>query len=145
MPIRNIEIRKEYQQKYQQKYYITHKAEIAEFQRKYRANHKARYKELKIEYRQILKAEVLIHYGLGQLRCMHCGEKRAACLSIDHINGGGAKHRRKIGVKTSRRFYQWLRTNRYPGGYQTLCMNCQFVKRVENKEWTAPQSTNPWP
>jgi len=51
-----------------------------------------------------IKTEVLTHYGKGYLACVICGESRLACLSIDHINGGGR--------------------------YQTLCMNCQFLKSV---------------
>jgi hypothetical protein len=31
-------------------------------------------------------------------------------------------------------FYRWLIKNNYPEGYQTLCMNDQFIKKAENKE-----------
>ncbi len=137
MPIQNIERRKEYLHEYR----IAHRVEIAKFQKQYRATHKAKYIGLKVGYHQRLKTDVLTHYGLGQLKCVRCGEERIVCLSIDHINGSGAEHRREIGVKTSRRFYQWLRSNNYPEGYQTLCMNCQFVKRAENKECHGKQNS----
>lgn len=84
------------------------------------------------ERRNKLKVEVLTHYSGGMLRCVSCGESRPVCLSIDHINGGGTKHIAKIGGGSA--FYAWLRHNGYPNGYQTLCMNCQYVKRELNHE-----------
>ena len=76
--------------------------------------------------------EILTHYGGGKLACVVCGEGRLACLSIDHINGGGTKHRKQMGGGSA--FYCWLKKQNYPKGYQTLCMNCQFVKRFERRE-----------
>ena len=78
-----------------------------------------------------LKQRVLTHYGNGEIACVKCRESRMACLSIDHIDGGGLKHRIGLGVKGGVSFYHWLEKNSYPIGYQTLCMNCQFVKREE--------------
>ena len=80
----------------------------------------------------VLKREVLTHYGGGKCACVRCGEARLACLSIDHINGGGTQHIKEIGIGSY--FYKWLKNNDYPKGYQTLCMNDQWVKRVENNE-----------
>ena len=87
--------------------------------------HRAKHREL--------KQEVLSYYGGGQCACVHCGEKRIACLSIDHIDGGGSKHRKKV-LRSTSSFYTWLKRENYPEGYQTLCMNCQFVKRFTNEE-----------
>lgn len=42
-------------------------------------------------------------------------------LSIDHINGGGNRHREKVG---SAKVYAWLKKRGYPKGYQVLCHNC---------------------
>lgn len=82
----------------------------------------------KRKWREI-KTEVLTYYGKGTLACVICGESRLPCLSIDHIHGGGRAHRRELGCESGIWFYQWLRRNDFPEGYQTLCMNCQFVKR----------------
>ena len=79
------------------------------------------------------KREVIIYYGGGKLMCVTCGEGRLACLSIDHIEGGGTNHRRQLRAWGDL-FYRWLKAQNYPKGYQTLCMNCQFVKRSENGE-----------
>ena len=78
-----------------------------------------------------IKQEVLTHYGNNKCCCVQCDENRLACLSIDHINGGGNKERNKLRKRSSYLYYTWLKKNNYPEGYQTLCMNCQFVKRFQ--------------
>ena len=87
-----------------------------------------------------VKTEILTHYGNGRLACVTCGESRLACLSIDHIDGGGVGHRKGLDKygRYGYKFYIWLKRQGLPKGYQTLCMNCQFVKaaldRVKSKE-----------
>jgi hypothetical protein len=44
-------------------------------------------------------------------------------MSLDHIGGGGGKHRAAIG-RSGLTYLQWLRTNHYPEGYRVLCFNC---------------------
>jgi len=79
------------------------------------------------------KVEVLTHYGGGKLACIKCGYTNVSALSIDHIEGGGNKQRKST-LRASSSFYRWLKSEGYPSGYQTLCMNCQFVKRFEREE-----------
>ena len=84
---------------------------------------------------QARKIAVLTHYGNGNLACVKCGEDRIACLSIDHINGRGSAHRKTLqGSGKGYYMYTWLQREGHPGGYQTLCMNCQWVKRFEQGE-----------
>lgn len=99
-----------------------------------------KYEELKKRHRGsqrekalVLKREVLTYYGGGRLECVICSEGRLACLSIDHIHGGGTKHRKQLRAWGGL-FNRWLKGGGYPNGYQTLCMNCQFVKRSDNRE-----------
>jgi hypothetical protein len=72
---------------------------------------------------QEVKREVFSHYGS---KCACCGEARLEFLSIDHIDGNGAEHRRMIG-SGGRNFYYWLRDNGYPEGYRAMCHNCNFA------------------
>lgn len=53
-------------------------------------------------------------------RCACCGESRYEFLAIDHVNGGGCKHRADVGNKICR----WLVKNNFPPGFQVLCHNC---------------------
>ena len=123
---------------YQKRYYQEHREEIRirsklhyDSDPIFREHRKLRTKE----HGKEIKIEVLTHYGRGKLACVSCGEHRVACLSIDHINGNGRQDRKAHGAETGGWvFYNALRRAGFPEGYQTLCMNCQWIKRVEKKE-----------
>lgn len=69
--------------------------------------------------REELRKKLLSHYGE---ECACCGESEQAFLCIDHIEGGGEIHRKKIGSGT--KFQWWLIKNGFPSGFRTLCHNC---------------------
>ena len=75
------------------------------------------------KYRTELRLEVLVHYSQSPPSCSCCNEKHLEFLAIDHINGGGNQHLKKLGMRGSR-FYSWLRRNHYPHEYRVLCHNC---------------------
>ena len=78
-------------------------------------------KQVAKNWHSALKLEVFNHYGR---RCACCGEEEMVFLAIDHIGGGGRKHRRKfegIGL------WRWLKNNGYPQGYRVLCHNCNWA------------------
>jgi hypothetical protein len=58
--------------------------------------------------------------------CVCCGESVVQFLSLDHINGGGNKHRKEVGTGIG--FYRWLKRNNFPEGFQTMCHNCNQAK-----------------
>jgi hypothetical protein len=82
---------------------------------------------LKIKsYRDSDRIKVLEHYGN---KCACCGESNSIFLSMDHIDGGGNKHRKGEG-----RFINiFLIKNNFPAGYQILCHNCNWAKYVQGK------------
>jgi hypothetical protein len=84
-------------------------------------------------YRKRMKQEVFSHYSCGEISCCKCGYNDIRALSLDHINGGGTKHRKELG-KVGTEFYRWLKESEFPTGYQVMCMNCQFIKKVEEME-----------
>jgi hypothetical protein len=73
------------------------------------------------------KVETINHYGIV---CACCGEDNVDLLTIDHVNGGGKKHRKEIGVRAGYGFYSWLRNNNFPTGFQVLCFNCNDGRSV---------------
>lgn len=81
--------------------------------------------------REKIKLEVLSHYTNDTFCCSKCDCKDIRCLSLDHINGDGADHRREIGKKS---LDEWAKKNNFPNTLQVLCMNCQFIKASEEKE-----------
>lgn len=106
--------------------------------RRYRMKHlhKVRRRERlsKRKSRARLKERVLTRYSpKGGLGCCwaECDWVDIRALSLDHLKGGGTRHRKDIGVGE---MYGWIVRKGYPRGYQTLCMNHQFVKKAENNE-----------
>jgi len=77
-----------------------------------------------------IKERVFLHYGKGEMACVRCGFNNIRALSIDHVDSKGQIGKRLHGNL----LYQWLEKMNYPDGFQTLCMNCQWIKRVEEKE-----------
>lgn len=77
------------------------------------------------ETRQLVRLEVLIYYSFNIPKCECCEENRLEFLSIDHIDGGGAKHRKED--PSSIKIYAWLKRNKFPKGFRVLCMNCNFA------------------
>ena len=71
-----------------------------------------------------LKDSIFHHYGKT---CKCCGIIDLDVLSIDHINGGGTKQARELKQKGTS-LYLWLKKMGFPGGFQTLCRNCNRSK-----------------
>ena len=100
------------------------------------------------------KMQVIAHYSNGTMSCGNpYGEHnlpylKTLALTVDHIGGGGSRHRRKLRYWS---IYKWLVVEGFPSGYQILCMNCQMIKKtVENeyhselieKEYSSPIGIN---
>ena len=67
----------------------------------------------------------MMYYSNNDIRCMckGCNETAIEFMSIDHINGGGSKHRKIIGG-AGHDTYIWLIRNNFPEGFRVLCHNC---------------------
>lgn len=113
---------------YNRAYYLENRNRLLTQKKLSRERCKKQRSDYNVKYRIALKEEVLKRYNPeGVLACSVCGESRLACLTLDHINNDG--HREK---KRGFNFYLWLKKNDYPySDLQTLCMNCQYIKRQE--------------
>ncbi len=67
-----------------------------------------------------VRQKVFDHYGWA---CVCCGESNHGFLTMDHVEGGGNKHRKELGL-AGNAFYAWLVREGYPEGFQTQCYNC---------------------
>lgn len=109
-------------------YYQKNREKLAAGQRRYYwergGKEKQRLRQQKRYHR--IRCEVLGHYSSNGIpQCNQCGIMDIDVLCIDHINGGGNKHRASLGGNIRGVvFYQWLQKRGYPEGYQTLCCNC---------------------
>lgn len=75
------------------------------------------------------KKMVLDHYSGGKAHCSCCGENELIFLTLDHVDGKGAAHRRKLfGRRTGgAAIYRWAVNNRFPKMFRVLCFNCNFA------------------
>lgn len=141
MPYKDKEAEKKYQREYKKRWRERNRERWLKYQKEWQENNKNktrdysrkyywanREKEIirvmqgnKRRYRRI-RLEVIEKYG-GKCAC--CDEERIQFLGIDHIDGGGNKHRKEIGNRT---IYEWLRSKKYPKGFQVLCHNCNLSK-----------------
>ena len=76
---------------------------------------------------------ILQYYSADIPFCACCGEKEIKFLSLDHINGGGTKHRQQLQKNRIKPaggsvVYGWIIKNNFPEGYQILCHNCNQAK-----------------
>jgi hypothetical protein len=105
-----------------------------EANRDWKRSNKARSKELNVEERRRLKIEVFSHYSDGKMCCAKCGYSDIRALALDHINNNGADERRRLFGRryyAGTTFYRWLRQHDYPEGYQVLCCNCNWIKKLK--------------
>ncbi len=139
MPIQDKEARKSYNRRYElthkdaikkrkHLYYLANRERLLQVSSDYKKTHREIQRESYLRWTRKYKDDVLKHYGNGELACVGCGYSNVDCLTIDHLNNDGYEHRRAEGI-TGDKIYRWLRKNNYPKGFQTLCMNCQFIKR----------------
>lgn len=95
--------------------------------RERRRLYKARYNSAHRGKRLQLKREAFDAYGGSHCAC--CGESHHEFLALDHIEGGGAAHRRELRRVRGSAFYEWLKKEGFPRGYQVLCHNCNLAKK----------------
>lgn len=126
------------QKSYMREYRKKNKVKMAEQTRAWCRKNSSRNKELNVEERNRLKLDVFSHYAIEGIKCCRCGFSDIRALTIDHVKNNGADERRFLfGDRTcaGTTFYRWLRKNGYPNnGYQVLCFNCNWIKKVENQE-----------
>jgi hypothetical protein len=99
------------------------------YDKAYREKNRQNLRDKSKIYRRELKRKVLERYGLN---CQSCGFEDIRALQIDHIHNNGAEERKALGGQqiSGWRFYQYLDSQNYPDGYQTLCANCNMIKQL---------------
>ena len=103
------------------------------YQERMKADSSRRQRDRRASYRE----QVIKKFSNGSMSCAKCGENRPYVLTVDHIHGGGKRHRKDIFsvTKNYTQVYSWLLKNGSLEDYQILCMNCQWEKRYKNKEY----------
>lgn len=120
-----------------------HPEKAAESQRKWKSKNKDRVDAIydkwaetnRLEYEAKRRAKVRdeVFQAYGGFRCVCCGEDEPIFLTIDHINNDGNEHRKELATKIGKggtAFFDWLRRNKFPPGFQVLCRNCNWGKHA---------------
>lgn len=77
-----------------------------------------------------LRKEIFDYYGW---ECVCCGEKMKEFLSLDHIKNDGYLDKNPNGDKKSgKELYLLVKKQGFPSKYQTMCMNCNWGKKLGN-------------
>lgn len=104
--------------------------------RRYWAGYRESAGRIRRAWAQRVKMKVLLAYspaGSSRPSCTGCGFEDVRGLSLDHMDGCGYLARLTTGLEGTY-LYCTLARQGFPPGYQTLCMNCQWVKRAEKGE-----------
>jgi len=104
------------------------KPEVRERARACYGRHKYEYNKVR-RRKETLETKKIIfeHYGGKPPKCACCGETGWEFLSVDHINGGGTKHKKELNCGGGLGFYKWIINNNFPTDLRLLCMNCNFA------------------
>lgn len=107
-----------------ERYPTTRAKDLATSAAYYAANRNKLAENQRVRYQEA-RAAVLSHYG-SSCACCRSTER----LTIDHMSGDGAEHRRALFGKDaeSYRMYRWLIDHDFPSGFQTLCQPCNASK-----------------
>lgn len=93
--------------------------------RAYYHEHRAQERAYNSAYFRRLREDIVQHYGA---MCACCGERQVKFLAIDHVHGGGNRHRRAFGGSYS--FYLDIKKRGFPTDFQILCHNCNFGRQI---------------
>lgn len=88
---------------------------------KRRKENPEKWKEYERRKRLNLKLKIINAYGR---KCECCGEDKYEFLAIDHIDGGGIQHKKRIKKEEGKNLYYWLLAHDFPKGFRILCHNC---------------------
>ena len=135
---KQLEAKRKYQKKWRQqnpdkdrerkrKFYKKNPDWWREYRKKRSQNpeFKKKRREYQKKYYTKIRMMVLKHYGGKNPKCAICGENHIECLGIDHIRGGGNKHRKAFKGRY-RSIYEFLYHNGFPEDFRVLCHNCNM-------------------
>lgn len=131
------EEQKEKKREYSRQYRIKNLEECRERERRYYAENRDKrlayqrtipkevWQDKNQKFRDKTKYDLYEYYGN---KCACCGETEMKFLSIDHVNGGGNKHRKNFCGGSSIGLMIEIKRRGYPPEFQLLCMNCNSGK-----------------
>lgn len=123
---------------YMRQYYERHKVKMVSKTQFYRLLRPEYYSDYAKKFRKSRRESILLAMGGS---CIQCGFDDLRALHIDHINGGGNKHRKSLNGASTTYYRNLLKeleadSIQFAKKYQLLCANCNGIKMHENSEWS---------
>ncbi len=121
---------------------IEHSKRAAVYAKEWRKQNRYKFHATQKRSYVAMRREVLVRYSQDPPTCRCCGESEIGFLQLDHRDGDGAEHRRKIGMPQGvadqkhrvniggNGLPYWLKKHGWPEGFQVLCANCNYSKRT---------------
>lgn len=130
MPYKDQEQRRRYHREYNKRWHREHPEMAAIYSRRYDAKGKRKPGRSVVQNRKRYhryKYLALVKYSQDPPSCSCCAEDIYEFLTIDHIKGGGSKHRKSLNSYNGG-MYRWLvDTRKKPKKFRVLCMNCNIA------------------
>ena len=125
--------RLEYSRRYNGVYYVKNVERIKERTARYQKENVERKRRWGREHMarraRLITTQVFGHYSTGTFQCACCGQFEREFLTVDHVGGNGNKMSRESGIpRGGFPLYFWLFKNRYPPGFEIVCMNCNLSR-----------------
>mgnify|MGYP001615616281 CR=1 FL=1 len=118
-------------------YELNKTAQKAKTRKYYHDGHQRKYNIVTKKYHDNLRTYALNQLSVdNNLKCIRCGFSDRRALQIDHVNGGGLKEFRKLGVFRILKQIIAMPKEEAISRYQILCANCNWIKKSENGEHT---------
>ena len=118
---------KKWAKDYHKQYYLKNKEKLTYQMQIYLSDPEVRARKNELDRRRALEAKKIIYDVLGGAVCKNCGCDDIRVLQLDHINGGGSRHYKKLKAE-GQTLHSWLIKKKLPPGFQVLCHNCNFAK-----------------
>jgi len=100
---------------------------------RYRASHRDQVNTWKRQSHLRQRIVALHVYSHGTMACSLCRTDVFEHLTIDHLGGGGTRHRQSEG-RANCGIGSLLHSQGFPDGYRVLCQNCNFLAWFDSRE-----------
>ena len=118
---------------YNHNYYLKHKENwpirtytVPQYAKKL-SKQRSHYNHIKFELMEFLSG--------NPPQCIKCGFRDMRVLQFDHINGTGAKNKKKFKGQKTEMLYLYYHPLEAKKTIQVLCANCNWIKRYEKLEY----------
>ena len=115
---------------------------MREYRRRYAKTHRAQIRAYAVKRRKRLRGDIIKAYGAV---CALCGETNRLKLTLDHIWGDGAQHRK---ARTREGVHLDVRRAGFPKDkYRLLCASCntkEWARLYKERPALCPRCKRPW-